>query len=163
MSEITKYITVCAGKYELSKVQCCCGVNSSRHVSSLTCPLPVSDPPRLHVHLPGLLQTVPHRHQNPSAQRVGDHQAPALEQQVPRGQPGQKLFTGPQRPSCHQWKKSCYRSQLQWVFFKNLLRSSVTWPLERSARHSLRMGHMEPLRQSSRETSRAAPQTQAGK
>lgn len=79
--------------------------------SSLTCPLPVSDPPHLHVHLPGLLQTVPHRHQNTSAQGVGEHQQPALEQQAPGGQPGQKFFTGLHSPSCHLRKKSCCLSQ----------------------------------------------------
>lgn len=141
-------------------------VNSSPLVSSLTCPLPVSDPPRLPVHLPGLLQTVPHRHQNPSAQGVGDHQAPALEQQAPRGQPGQKLSAGLQRPSCHQWRKSCYSLSLSWSgcslrtcrvppshgLWKDLPDTAFVWFTRR----------LTP-RQSPRETSTAAPQTQAGK
>lgn len=69
--------------------------------SLLTCPPPVSDPPRLGAHLPGLLQGVPHRHQEAAAQSVGDHQAPALEEQAPRGQPSQEFFTGLHGPSCH--------------------------------------------------------------
>lgn len=79
--------------------------------TSLTCPPPVSDPPRLHAHLPGLLHTVPHCHQDASAQGVGEHQVPALEQQAPGGQPGQEFFAGLHSPSCHLWKKSCCLSQ----------------------------------------------------